>query len=100
MSEKFTGMVRWFDARKGYGFVGVAPSVKQRFGIEMERDLFIHALALTSPFPKPQEGDVLEFEIECHDIGPRAVRAVIKQRAPVQSAIRNRPSTIPADAHA
>ena len=50
-----TGAVRWFDRRKGFGFI--APD----FG---PRDVFVHASAVdASPFDRLEPGQYLEFEL-------------------------------------
>jgi cold shock CspA family protein len=50
-----TGAVKWFDARKGFGFI--APD----FG---PRDVFVHASAVAaSPFDGLQPGQRIEFEL-------------------------------------
>ncbi len=56
------GTVKWYNARKGYGFVESEDS----------KDVFIHRSAVPiGTFLK--EGDKVEFEIEDSDKGPKAV---------------------------
>jgi len=50
-----TGTVKWFDGRKGFGFI--TPD----FG---PRDVFVHASAVAaSPFTSLEPGQRLEFEL-------------------------------------
>jgi len=56
------GTVKWYNARKGYGFVESEDS----------KDVFVHRSAVPMGiFLK--EGDKVEFEIEDSDKGPKAV---------------------------
>ncbi|MCK5301451.1 MAG: cold shock domain-containing protein [Thermoplasmatales archaeon] len=56
------GTVKWYNARKGYGFVESEDS----------KDVFIHRSSVPmGTFLK--EGDKVEFEIEDSDKGPKAV---------------------------
>ena len=56
------GTVKWYNARKGYGFIEGEDS----------KDVFVHRLSVPMGiFLK--EGDKVEFEIEDSDKGPKAV---------------------------
>ena len=56
-------IVKWFDARKGYGFI------KQEEG----QDLFVHFSSINMDgFKKLVEGDQVSFEVEDTDRGPQA----------------------------
>lgn len=56
------GTVKWYNARKGYGFVESEDS----------KDVFVHrSFVPMGTFLK--EGDKVEFEIEDSDKGPKAV---------------------------
>ena len=64
MSERETGTVKWFDERKGYGFI-------TRDGAE---DVFVHYSALQGEgFRNLYEGEHVEFAVEQGPKGPAAV---------------------------
>ena len=51
-----SGRVKWFDAKKGYGFITVENS---------EKDVFLHVSALEkSKLRKIRENQKIQFEIE------------------------------------
>jgi CspA family cold shock protein len=61
------GKVKWFNAAKGYGFIGR----------EGGADVFVHYSAIQGEGYKTlQEGDEVEFEIEQCAKGPQATRVV------------------------
>lgn len=63
MEERIVGTVKWFNARKGYGFIG-------REGGE---DVFVHFSAInTEGYRRLDEGQEVEFAIE---EGPKGVQA-------------------------
>lgn len=58
-----TGTVKWFNAKKGYGFISD----------ENGDDIFVHFLALNmSGFKVLEEGDKVEFEVIEGEKGPQA----------------------------
>ena len=68
MSEE--GTVKWFNDRKGYGFISRANG----------KDVFVHFSSITGDnFKSLQEGDQVSFEVQEGERGPQAVN-VTKQR--------------------
>jgi len=56
------GTVKWYNARKGYGFIQGDDG----------KDVFVHRSSVPmGVFLK--EGDIVEFEVEPTDKGPKAV---------------------------
>jgi len=54
MSEKVSGTVKWFDAKKGYGFITR----------EGEKDVFVHYSAIQGDgYRKLEDGQPVEFTI-------------------------------------
>ena len=57
------GSVKWFDAKKGYGFITV----------EGEKDIFVHFSAIEGEgYRTLNEGQAVEFEIVDGAKGPQA----------------------------
>src|SRR5258708_37504337 len=64
MSNTLTGTVKWFNERKGYGFI--APD-------DGSKDLFVHQSAiLASGFRSLSEGERVEFSVTQEPKGPAA----------------------------
>ncbi|OWF92801.1 cold-shock protein [Yersinia intermedia] len=69
MSNKMTGLVKWFDAGKGFGFITPADGSK---------DVFVHFSAIQSnDFKTLDEGQKVEFYLlRIGAKGPSAVNVV------------------------
>jgi CspA family cold shock protein len=67
MSDRLTGVVKWFNAQKGYGFI-------ER---ETGPDVFVHYSAIVgSGYRNLQEGERVEFSITDGPKGPQASEVV------------------------
>lgn len=63
MSNRLQGVVKWFSAEKGYGFISQ----------EGGNDVFVHFSAIQKPGYKTlEEGEVVEFEITQGQKGEQA----------------------------
>jgi len=66
------GKVKWFNPRKGYGFIGTADG----------RDVFVHYSSIASEgFKTLDEGDCVLFDIAEGEKGLRATNVVLKSPA-------------------
>ncbi|OHB66851.1 MAG: cold-shock protein [Planctomycetes bacterium RBG_13_60_9] len=73
MSE---GKVKWFNPRKGYGFIGTADG----------RDVFVHYSSINGEgFKTLEEGDTVLFDIVEGEKGLRATNVVPKSPAEKQA---------------
>ncbi|HIA86199.1 MAG: cold-shock protein [Candidatus Neomarinimicrobiota bacterium] len=63
MSERQKGTVKWFDSRKGYGFITT----------ESGSDVFVHFSSIGGDgFRTLEENIAVEFEVVDGDKGPQA----------------------------
>ena len=70
------GTVKWFDSRKGYGFISLADGSK---------DVFVHYSEIQddeSGFKRIYEGDEVEFEISEGNKGPQASNVSVTKKGP------------------
>jgi cold shock protein len=71
------GKVKWFNPRKGYGFIGT----------EDGRDVFVHYSSIAAEgFKTLDEGDTVSFEIVEGEKGLRATNVVPKVPSEKQAA--------------
>lgn len=67
MTERITGTVKWFNAVKGYGFIGQ----------EDGEDVFVHFSAIKMDgYRRLQKGQRVEFVIEDGEKGLQAAEVV------------------------
>jgi len=67
MAERVRGKVKWFDPKKGYGFIT----------LEDGSDVFVHWTAIQGEgFKTLEEGQLVEFEIVPGRKGPQAANVV------------------------
>jgi len=63
MSDRKTGTVKWFDSKKGYGFIE----------LEGSDDIFVHySDILDEGYKFLKDGQKVEFDIEKDDQGEKA----------------------------
>jgi CspA family cold shock protein len=70
------GTVKWFNARKGFGFITVE---------DQEKDVFVHFSAITAQdgeFKTLNDGDEVEFETSEGQKGLEAKEVVVTKKAP------------------
>ncbi len=64
-----TGTVKWFDTKKGYGFI------LQQGGI----DVFVHYTSISGDgFKNLEEGQPVEFDVVDSSKGPKATNVIAK----------------------
>jgi CspA family cold shock protein len=67
VSERTTGVVKWFNRSKGYGFISR----------ENGNDVFVHYSSIQGDgFRNLEEGQQVEFSVEDSPKGPQAVNVV------------------------
>ena len=68
-----TGKVKWYNARKGFGFI------EQESG---DKDIFVHASAVKSAgLIRLQENDKVSFDVEDSPKGPNAINLNVVEEA-------------------
>ena len=67
MADRFSGVVKWFNAQKGYGFIAR----------ESGPDVFVHYSAIVGAgYRNLEEGEKVEFSITEGPKGPQASEVV------------------------
>ena len=73
MAERIEGVVKWFSAEKGYGFIKQDNS---------EQDIFVHYSAINSEgYKSLDEGDRVSFEVVEGRKGMQAADLTVIERA-------------------
>ncbi len=68
MAERFTGQVKWFDSKKGFGFLQTDDG----------NEVFVHYSEISSTgFKNLEEGQKVEFEIIEGKKGPAASKLTV-----------------------
>lgn len=69
MADRVRGVVKWFNADKGYGFIST----------DEGKDVFVHYSSIrdTGGFRTLEEGQQVEFTLEQGEKGPQAQDVVI-----------------------
>lgn len=73
-ATKIKGTVKWFDVRKGFGFIEA----------EDGKDFFVHFSGISNGrhYNGLEEGDQVEFDLEDTQKGPKAVNVNMTVAAP------------------
>ena len=74
-----SGIVKWFNARKGYGFITYTDGAE-------EKDIFVHFSSIMdepgSGFKTLHQNDKVEFSISEGQKGPQAAEVRVTEKAP------------------
>ncbi len=75
-----TGKVKFFDERKGWGWIAVNGG----------EDVYVHVSGLVSKAISLKEDDEVSLEIAATGRGPRAVQVRVERRVPAPLRLSNR----------
>jgi CspA family cold shock protein len=68
------GTVKWFDVKKGFGFIQ---------GQDGAKDIFVHYTAIEGEgFKSLRDGDIVEYEVFDSERGPQAHRVRVREHKP------------------
>lgn len=84
MNSLTEGTVKWFNNKKGYGFVSPTDG---------SDDVFVHFSAIQAgegEFKTVYEGDTVEFDVTEGEKGPQASNVVVTKKGPRQSSYGRR----------
>lgn len=73
--SKYTGQVKWFNNKIGYGFITVLKNNSN----ETPKDVFVHHMnicPIESNYRTLKLGEYVEFELDTHCEGPHSEQAV------------------------
>ena len=81
-----TGRVKWFDSKKGFGFIEAA---------ELEKDVFVHHSGIAGDgYHHLKEGDQVEFDLEDTDKGPQAVNVRVTEESAQEGTAQEDPAQV------
>jgi cold shock CspA family protein len=64
MQEAYVGVVKWFNAVKGFGFIGRCANTSN-WPLDGDKDIFVHYSGIAnSGYKKLNQHDVVEFSVE------------------------------------
>ena len=73
------GIVKWFDPKRGYGFIICAAADRPR--PDSPREVYVHYTGIERKgFRTLSAGDAVEFEVHPDSRGPRAEKVVLVNR--------------------
>ncbi len=79
-----SGRVKWFDSKKGFGFIE---------GAELEKDVFVHHSGIAGDgYHHLKEGDQVEFDLEDTDKGPQAVNVRVTEEPAQEGTAQEEPA--------
>lgn len=74
LTDKETGTVKWFDSRKGFGFIQSSDGT----------DVFVHYSAIITEddgYKSLNENDEVEYEVEQGNKGPKANKVIVTKKS-------------------